>query len=1266
MQMFHLSSMKMGLDQAVLTGFESGASGEGAMTKEEVENLLRHGAYDIFNEDKAGASEKESNAFVEQDIDSILERRSRTVVHENTGTGSAAAGGTFSKASFVSKTPSKGTGQSATEDIDINDPDFWSKMVGEAKPEEQSILKPRKRRQDYNEDKSFKKAMALEYGSDSDSSDDSDDSEEDPDNANQERYRWGGQQPQHWKRQQAQAVVDELEHLGYGNRQWDSFISDLPKDCKHFSESEVCRMAWSCTLTAICESAASEAVAVAKRNKTNAERRRGGGDEPASEGVLANSNPIVPAKSESQVKEETFQKIWKRHSEWASKALDDAIVFARSHEGRSADAATHQQNIISSIFYDQLWPALQARQWKADDDEDEVFIYGDQKFKSPSAVMNEVIRIHPELQNMVIPLLEKAQQARLQVTEVEKQLRAKDLALSASNLDLKSLEGLLGRYAPMQLVYDRTRKGNKISLARKLLASCHYVHSATVLFHTATEKKIIDEEVELSDVDKLSKLLITDGRTSLPHPLWTKHHDTKLILAIAIHGWCDIDRNMKFIINDSSIKWGYPFETVQGPTVQRMDRTELQNLKSTAERAAAILNTHAETFNTLEEFNKNLVIESYGLTHHELDGGEEKEDGNEWRVDAALLNQSTKKSDGGKTEPDDLPPKRDLVKRAKAVLEKSYSTLKSGGVKAALAANEAAEKAKDDVNAMESHGYAVIDQSTRSNILLAELVSALVKVPSKHRKEMSTLFEIAAQEAEAQVAMLKPNEAVMEREIAHARKIVAQIMLSKNACKTAMRQGKNVLRCMVGQSPHPTRYETESQFPDPKTAGKRAALKALVKRDEPSLGERALLNATKKATKQQNSTTPLTFGNLTPEMDALGLPLSHVELYMLTVFSQKGVPLDTSGHGKSITSPLSWKDVAMALSTLARQQLQGSEEMVESCTAAWQKAKEQGHKADAVASLEAKVSMAKIHRAARETAAANTADIIADPAGVLGKKSALLLERIRTHAGFASNNFGSKASHKYENYLGHKTLSWFGKQLREFAFASELIADDGKVYAHITADLVREHPEKVSDMAVAGFLQNKMARDIISQTAMMTRLRSLLLRNSEKGFCSKLAQAVKNSNKSADPWNKPSKWWDDDNVHHSFLLLKHLNEFDFSRIMFAEKARDGFGLSNEDYNDMKDLELNKPSIQIRANQLIRELHFIEDHEETLKLLERRKSRNSMDSLAACHGNGTTPSAKKNHIQTGMTSFFSVKKPRNENARNNVGASGSPDSLASTS
>jgi hypothetical protein len=122
MHMFDISSLKMGLDQAVLSGFESGTSGDCALSKEEVERLLRLGAYGIFSEEEG--AETESNNFVEQDLDTILERRARTVVHENTGTQNA-AGGAFSKARF-SAAPQAGEGKKSTkEDVSIDDPLFW-------------------------------------------------------------------------------------------------------------------------------------------------------------------------------------------------------------------------------------------------------------------------------------------------------------------------------------------------------------------------------------------------------------------------------------------------------------------------------------------------------------------------------------------------------------------------------------------------------------------------------------------------------------------------------------------------------------------------------------------------------------------------------------------------------------------------------------------------------------------------------------------------------------------------------------------------------------------------------------------------------------------------------------------------------------------------------------------------------------------------------------------------------------------------------------
>ena len=181
------------------------------MTKEEVEELLGQGADDIISEDKAGTGEAESKDFVEQDIDSILARRTRQIVHENTGSGSAAAGGTFSKASFVNttKSPSRDRTRSNKEDIDINDPDFWKKMVGEAKPEESSVLQEKRKRKEtnYNEKKWHKSIQQVFMDGDEESEtgssdDDSDDSAEDPDQT--ERTRWGGDKPEKWKRAHAE------------------------------------------------------------------------------------------------------------------------------------------------------------------------------------------------------------------------------------------------------------------------------------------------------------------------------------------------------------------------------------------------------------------------------------------------------------------------------------------------------------------------------------------------------------------------------------------------------------------------------------------------------------------------------------------------------------------------------------------------------------------------------------------------------------------------------------------------------------------------------------------------------------------------------------------------------------------------------------------------------------------------------------------------------------------------------------------------------
>ena len=66
-------------------------------------------------------------------MNSIRARRSRTVGHDQTGSKSKAAGGTFSKASLRAPETLGGQDKAKDEDIDIDDPDCWTKMVGEPK-----------------------------------------------------------------------------------------------------------------------------------------------------------------------------------------------------------------------------------------------------------------------------------------------------------------------------------------------------------------------------------------------------------------------------------------------------------------------------------------------------------------------------------------------------------------------------------------------------------------------------------------------------------------------------------------------------------------------------------------------------------------------------------------------------------------------------------------------------------------------------------------------------------------------------------------------------------------------------------------------------------------------------------------------------------------------------------------------------------------------------------------------------------------------------
>lgn len=130
MHMFHQASLKLGLDRAVLA-HQRQEEGEGNSSKmsqldqaNEIDQLLKKGAYDVFRDE----DDSESQKFMETDIDELMARSSHKVTY-GADSGKFSSGlGSFSKASFVST--------DNTEDIDLNDPDFWQKAIGlDAPPE---------------------------------------------------------------------------------------------------------------------------------------------------------------------------------------------------------------------------------------------------------------------------------------------------------------------------------------------------------------------------------------------------------------------------------------------------------------------------------------------------------------------------------------------------------------------------------------------------------------------------------------------------------------------------------------------------------------------------------------------------------------------------------------------------------------------------------------------------------------------------------------------------------------------------------------------------------------------------------------------------------------------------------------------------------------------------------------------------------------------------------------------------------------------------
>ncbi|KAJ6239459.1 kismet [Anaeramoeba flamelloides] len=121
------------LEQSLTSQISSKKNSKGKLNSQEINDLLKYGAYDLFHDN--GDSEK----FCEEDIDQILEGRTTKVTHDSNENSNNEnnKNSSFSRATFVS--------EDADTSLDINDPNFWQKLIPDKKKrnyETESLMGP--------------------------------------------------------------------------------------------------------------------------------------------------------------------------------------------------------------------------------------------------------------------------------------------------------------------------------------------------------------------------------------------------------------------------------------------------------------------------------------------------------------------------------------------------------------------------------------------------------------------------------------------------------------------------------------------------------------------------------------------------------------------------------------------------------------------------------------------------------------------------------------------------------------------------------------------------------------------------------------------------------------------------------------------------------------------------------------------------------------------------------------------------------------------
>jgi hypothetical protein len=518
------------------------------------------------------------------------------------------------------------------------------------------------------------------------------------------------------------------------------------------------------------------------------------------------------SKELAKKKHEAFLKVLDTNKSWLSQVIDDALAYSKSTEPRDKElvkrilSGSHSpqktprenpaQTQLSIQFEEQVWPSLRSRGWKVEvkpGNARKLYSHGGQNYASIAAVLSAIPNSHPELMNNVNSLISSVRA----LCKDDDAASTQQHEFDPENMTANSLKDFINLLAPIQLVVDRNR-GSRINLHHNTTVGrmnlLKTLHSAVKL-----AEKNLPADASNDDRDKaLSKLIKIGSKSSLPHPQWTRTHDAILVRAVKKHGWLDRPAIRNAIVSDPSIKWGHPFEAASiqndksnkleaNSVIENASDEEYVKVLSAARRAIAFLVIdlgEGLTPAILNELQEKLS-KAYCLSQEEGDESASPQ----WKVDENHLKTLVLMEKASSEDCDDLPNKKLLSKR----LKKLVAAFSDSADLAVEETEEAPQNNDEQTSSFpENYGFAIIDQTVRCNILLAEMVKVLLKFTKKSNKQKE-FAQLIMSEIDSRVDDMS-NSSEAGGSLAAMRKLKEHIAMYQDNCKASARPAKNVLR----------------------------------------------------------------------------------------------------------------------------------------------------------------------------------------------------------------------------------------------------------------------------------------------------------------------------------------------------------------------------------------------------------------------------------------------------------------------------------------